>query len=236
MEKFGLNQRKAVLESFDLAIEALKKNVENGTKEAKVELTFRQDNNIFVDIKVANDEVDIKLEATIICENNKLIARAKELCETFFAREIERINISRLEIKESKKQQFSIILQNISFSGFMDGAVRNAAYKIVNLSYYNNVGKELPKQVLLLGDISMAKCNGRTYFREDPLSTIYDNYGNVVLCNDNDYEDIESAFAITIGKHHTLKNHKKLNGFVALDFKYGFHIEAKGFNPEENMW
>ena len=52
MEKFGLNQRKAVLESFDLAIEALKKNVENGTKEAKVELTFRQDNNIFVDIKV----------------------------------------------------------------------------------------------------------------------------------------------------------------------------------------
>lgn len=236
MEKFGLNQRKAVLESFDLAIEALKKNVENGTKEAKIELTFRQDNNIFVDIKVANDEVDIKLEATIICENNKLIAKAKELCETFFAREIERINISRLEIKESKKQQFSIILQNISFSGFMDGAIRNAVYKIVNLAYYNSIGKELTRQVLLLGNISMAKWNGKTYFREDPYSTIYDNYGNVVLCNDNDYEYIESAFAIKIGKHHTLKGHKRLNGFAVLNFKNGFHVEAKGFDPADNMW
>ena len=237
MKNFGLDCRQAVLNSFNLAIESLKKDIENKTEESKVNLTFRQDNSIFINVKVADDEARIKLEATVVRENNKQIAKIKELCEApvFFAREIEKINVSRLEIK-GENTLFTFTLQDTAFSGFMDGAMRNAVYKIVNLAYHNSVGKELTRQVLLLGDISMAKWNGKTYFREDPYSTIYDNYGNVVLCNDNDYEDIESAFAITIGKHHTLKGHKKLNGFAVLNFKNGFHIEAKGFDPEENMW
>ena len=239
MEKFGIDQRKVVLESFDLVIDALKKDIENKTKEAKVELSFRQDNNIFVDVKVANNEVDIKFEAIIIRKKNERITKAKELCKipAFFDQEIERINISRLEIKEVKEQQFSFILQNIYFSGFMDGPIRRAMHKIVNLTYHNNIGKELPQQVLLLGDISMAKCNGNTYFREDPLSTIYDSYGIIVMKDDNNYKDIEYAFFHkNVHNHHAPQTRKGLIGFVVLDFEKGFHIEAKGFDPKENMW
>lgn len=237
MKNFGLDYRQAALDSFNLAIEVLKKNIENKTEESKVNLTFRQDNSIFINVRAADDEASIKLEAIVIRENNRQIAKIKELCEgpVFFAREIERVNVSRLEIK-GKNTLFTFTLQDMAFSGFMDGAIRNAIYEIVNLGYYNSIGEKLSKRVLLLNDIVMAKCNGKTYFREIPLSTIYDNYGNIILSNDKDYEDISSAFAIKIGKHHTLKSFRELRGFVVLDFGKGFHVEAKGFNPEENMW
>lgn len=237
MKNFGLDHRQAVLDSFNLAIEALKKDIENKTEESKVNLTFRQDNSIFINVKVADDEARIKIEATVIRENNKQIAKIKELCESpvFFAREIEKINVSRLEI-QGENTIFTFTLQDISFSGFFDDAVRNAIYEIVNLGYYNSIGEKLSKRVLLLNDIIMAKCNGKTYFREVPLFTIYDSYGNIILSDDKDYEDIKSAFAIKISKHHTLKSFKELRGFAVLDFGKGFHVEAKGFDPKENMW
>ena len=237
MKNFGLDHRQAVLDSFNLAIEALKKDIENKTEESKVNLTFRQDNSIFINVKVADDEARIKIEATVIRENNKQIAKIKELCEApvFFAREIEKINVSRLEI-QGENTIFTFTLQDISFSGFFDDAVRNAVYEIINLGYHNSIGEKPPKRVLLLNDIIMAKCNGKTYFREIPLYTIYDNYGNIILSDNKDYEDIKSAFVIKRSKHHTLKSFRELRGFAVLDFGKGFHVEAKGFDPKENMW
>ena len=82
MKNFGLDHRQAVLDSFNLAIEALKKDIENKTEESKVNLTFRQDNSIFINVKVADDEARIKIEATVIRENNRQIAKIKELCES----------------------------------------------------------------------------------------------------------------------------------------------------------
>ena len=235
MEKFGIDQRKVVLESFNSVIEAFEKDIKNKTEETKIDITFREDNSIFIEAKATINKIYIKFEASVVRENSKLIAKAKTICDipTFFAREIEKVDILGLCIKGENS---SFILQKASFSGFFDGAIRNAIYELINLGYHNSIGEKLSKRVLLLNDIVMAKCNGKTYFREIPLSTIYDNYGNIILSNDKDYEDISSAFAIKIGKHHTLKSFRELRGFVVLDFGKGFHVEAKGFDPKENMW
>ena len=81
MKNFGLDYRQAVLDSFNLAIEALKKDIKNKTEESKVNLTFRQDNSIFINVQVANDEARIKLEAIIVRENNRAMRISRFLCQ-----------------------------------------------------------------------------------------------------------------------------------------------------------
>ena len=122
------------------------------------------------------------------------------------------------------------------FSSFFDGDIRNAIYKLIVLNYRNTTGKELPKIVLLDNDIEIAKKDGKTYFREIPLATIYDNYGNATSSKDEDYEYISEAFSIEISQRQTFQKFKEFKGLVVLDFEKGFHVEAEGFNPEENMW
>lgn len=236
MEKFGIDQRKVVLESFNSVVEAFEKDVKNKTEETKIDITFREDNSIFIEAKATIDKVYIKFEASVVHENSKTITRAKEICSvpTFFIKEVGRTNLLGLYIKG---EDASFILQkNMLFSSFFDRDIRNAIYKLIVLNYRNTVGKELPKRVLLDNDMEIAKKDGKTYFRETPLATIYDSYGNTISPNDKDYEDISSAFAIKISEHHTLKGFRELKGLVVLDFGKGFHVEAKGFNPEENMW
>lgn len=236
MEKFGIDQRKVVSGAFNSIVEAFEKDVKNKTEETKIDITFREDNSIFIEAKATIDKIYIKFEASVVHENSKTITRAKEICSvpTFFIKEIGRINLLGLYIKG---EDASFILQkNMLFSSFFDGDIRNAIYKLIVLNYHNTIGEELPKIVLLDNDIEIAKKDGKTYFREIPLSTIYDNYGNIILSNDKDYEDISSAFAIEISEHHTLKGFRELRGLVVLDFGKGFHVEAEGFNPEENMW
>lgn len=236
MEKFGIDQRKVVLESFNSVVEAFEKDVKNKTEETKIDITFREDNSIFIEAKATIDKVYIKFEASVVHENSKTITRAKEICSvpTFFIKEVGRTNLLGLYIKG---EDASFILQkNMLFSSFFDRDIRNAIYKLIVLNYRNTVGKELPKRVLLDNDMEIAKKDGKTYFRETPLATIYDSYGNTISPNDKDYEDISSAFAIKISEHHTLKGFRELKGLVVLDFGKGFHVEAEGFNPEENMW
>ena len=236
MEKFGIDQRKVISEAFNSIVEVFEKDIKNKTEETKIDITFREDNSIFIEAKATIDEVYIKFEASVVHENSKTITRAKEICSvpTFFIKEIGRINLLGLCIKG---EDASFILQkNMLFSSFFDRDIRNAIYKLIVLNYRNTVGKELPKRVLLDNDIEIAKQDGKTYFREVPLATIYDNYGNAISPNDKDYEDISSAFAIKISEHHTLKGFRELRGLVVLDFGKGFHVEAEGFNPEENMW
>ena len=236
MEKFGIDQRKVVSEAFNSIVEAFEKDIKNKTKETKIDITFREDNSIFIEAKATIDEVYIKFEASVVHKNSKTITRAKEICSipTFFIKEIGRISLLGLYIKG---EDTSFILQkNMLFSSFFDGDIRNAIYKLIVLNYRNTIGEELPKIVLLDNDIEIAKQDGKTYFREIPLATIYDSYGNAISPNDKDYEDISSAFAIKISEHHTLKGFRELRGLVVLDFGKGYHVEAKGFNPEENMW
>ena len=236
MEKFGIDQRKVVSEAFNSVVEAFEKDVKNKTEETKIDITFREDNSIFIEAKATIDKVYIKFEASVVHENSKTITRAKEICSvpTFFIKEVGRTNLLGLYIKG---EDASFILQkNMLFSSFFDRDIRNAIYKLIVLNYRNTVGEELPKRVLLDNDMEIAKKDGKTYFRERPLATIYDNYGNAISPNDKDYEDISSAFAIKISEHHTLKGFRELKGLVVLDFGKGFHVEAEGFNPEENMW
>lgn len=84
--------------------------------------------------------------------------------------------------------------------------------------------------------MEIAKKDGKTYFREVPLATIYDSYGNATSSNDKDYEYISEAFSIEISQHRTLQKFKEFKGLVVLDSEKGFYIEAEGFNSEENMW
>ena len=236
MEKFGIDQRKVVSEAFNSIVEAFEKDIKNKTEETKIDITFREDNSIFIEAKAAIDKVDIKFEASVVNENSKTITRAKEICgtPTFFIKEIGRINLLGLYIKG---EDASFILQkNMLFSSFFDGDIRNAIYKLIVLNYRNTIGKELPKRVLLDNDMEIAKKDGKTYFREVPLATIYDSYGNATSSNDKDYEYISEAFSIEISQHRTLQKFREFKGLVVLDSEKGFHIEAEGFNPEENMW
>ena len=236
MEKFGIDQRKVVSKAFNSIVEAFEKDVKNKTEETKIDITFREDNSIFIEAKAAIDKVYIKFEASVVHENSKTITRAKEICgtPTFFIKEIGRINLLGLYIKG---EDASFILQkNMLFSSFFDGDIRNAIYKLIVLNYRNTTGKELPKIVLLDNDIEIAKQDGKTYFREIPLSTIYDNYGNATSSKDEDYEYISEAFSIEISQRQTFQKFKEFKGLVVLDFEKGFHVEAEGFNPEENMW
>ena len=196
----------------------------------------REDNSIFIEAKAAIDKVYIKFEASVVHENSKTITRAKEICgtPTFFIKEIGRINLLGLYIKG---EDASFILQkNMLFSSFFDGDIRNAIYKLIVLNYRNTIGKELPKRVLLDNDMEIAKKDGKTYFREVPLATIYDSYGNATSSNDKDYEYISEAFSIEISQHRTLQKFREFKGLVVLDSEKGFYIEAEGFNSEENMW
>ena len=236
MEKFGIDQRKVVSEAFNSIVEAFEKDIKNKTEETKIDITFREDNSIFIEAKAAIDKVYIKFEASVVNENSKTITRAKEICSipTFFIKEIGRINLLGLYIKG---EDASFILQkNMLFSSFFDGDIRNAIYKLIVLNYRNTTGKELPKIVLLDNDIEIAKKDGKTYFREIPLATIYDNYGNATSSKDEDYEYISEAFSIEISQRQTFQKFKEFKGLVVLDSEKGFHIEAEGFNPEENMW
>ena len=236
MEKFGIDQRKVVSEAFNSIVEAFEKDIKNKTEETKIDITFREDNSIFIEAKAAIDKVYIKFEASVVNENSKTIIRAKEICgtPTFFIKEIGRINLLGLYIKG---EDASFILQkNMLFSSFFDGDIRNAIYKLIVLNYRNTIGKELPKRVLLDNDMEIAKKDGKTYFREVPLATIYDSYGNATSSNDRDYEYISEAFSIEISQHRTLQKFREFKGLVVLDSEKGFHIEAEGFNPEENMW
>ena len=236
MEKFGIDQRKVVSEAFNSIVEAFEKDIKNKTEETKIDITFREDNSIFIEAKAAIDKVYIKFEASVVNENSKTIIRAKEICSipTFFIKEIGRINLLGLYIKG---EDASFILQkNMLFSSFFDGDIRNAIYKLIVLNYRNTIGKELPKRVLLDNDMEIAKKDGKTYFREVPLATIYDSYGNATSSNDKDYEYISEAFSIEISQHRTLQKFREFKGLVVLDSEKGFHIEAEGFNPEENMW
>ena len=236
MEKFGIDQRKVVSEAFNSIVEAFEKDIKNKTEETKIDITFREDNSIFIEAKAAIDKVYIKFEASVVNENSKTIIRAKEICgtPTFFIKEIGRINLLGLYIKG---EDASFILQkNMLFSSFFDGDIRNAIYKLIVLNYRNTIGKELPKRVLLDNDMEIAKKDGKTYFREVPLATIYDSYGNATSSNDKDYEYISEAFSIEISQHRTLQKFREFKGLVVLDSENGFHIEAEGFNPEENMW
>ena len=236
MEKFGIDQRKVVSEAFNSIVEAFEKDIKNKTEETKIDITFREDNSIFIEAKAAIDKVYIKFEASVVNENSKTITRAKEICgtPTFFIKEIGRINLLGLYIKG---EDASFILQkNMLFSSFFDGDIRNAIYKLIVLNYRNTTGKELPKIVLLDNDIEIAKKDGKTYFREIPLATIYDNYGNATSSKDEDYEYISEAFSIEISQRQTFQKFKEFKGLVVLDFEKGFHVEAEGFNPEENMW
>jgi hypothetical protein len=236
MEKFGIDQRKVVSEAFNSIVEAFEKDIKNKTEETKIDITFREDNSIFIEAKAAIDKVYIKFEASVVNENSKTIIRAKEICgtPTFFIKEIGRINLLGLYIKG---EDASFILQkNMLFSSFFDGDIRNAIYKLIVLNYRNTIGKELPKRVLLDNDMEIAKKDGKTYFREVPLATIYDSYGNATSSNDKDYEYISEAFSIEISQHRTLQKFREFKGLVVLDSEKGFHIEAEGFNPEENMW
>ena len=236
MEKFGIDQRKVVSEAFNSIVEAFEKDIKNKTEETKIDITFREDNSIFIEAKAAIDKVYIKFEASVVNENSKTIIRAKEICSipTFFIKEIGRINLLGLYIKG---EDASFILQkNMLFSSFFDGDIRNAIYKLIVLNYRNTTGKELPKIVLLDNDIEIAKKDGKTYFREIPLATIYDNYGNATSSKDEDYEYISEAFSIEISQRQTFQKFKEFKGLVVLDFEKGFHVEAEGFNPEENMW
>lgn len=236
MEKFGIDQRKVVSKAFNSIVEAFEKDIKNKTEETKIDITFREDNSIFIEAKAAIDKVYIKFEASVVHENSKTITRAKEICgtPTFFIKEIGRINLLGLYIKG---EDASFILQkNMLFSSFFDGDIRNAIYKLIVLNYRNTTGKELPKIVLLDNDIEIAKKDGKTYFREIPLATIYDNYGNATSSKDEDYEYISEAFSIEISQRQTFQKFKEFKGLVVLDFEKGFHVEAEGFNPEENMW
>jgi len=236
MEKFGIDQRKVVSEAFNSIVEAFEKDIKNKTEETKIDITFREDNSIFIEAKAAIDKVYIKFEASVVNENSKTIIRAKEICgtPTFFIKEIGRINLLGLYIKG---EDASFILQkNMLFSSFFDGDIRNAIYKLIVLNYRNTIGKELPKRVLLDNDMEIAKKDGKTYFREVPLATIYDSYGNATSSNDKDYEYISETFSIEISQHRTLQKFREFKGLVVLDSEKGFHIEAEGFNPEENMW
>lgn len=236
MEKFGIDQRKVVSEAFNSIVEAFEKDIKNKTEETKIDITFREDNSIFIEAKAAIDKVYIKFEASVVNENSKTIIRAKEICgtPTFFIKEIGRINLLGFYIKG---EDASFILQkNMLFSSFFDGDIRNAIYKLIVLNYRNTIGKELPKRVLLDNDMEIAKKDGKTYFREVPLATIYDSYGNATSSNDKDYEYISEAFSIEISQHRTLQKFREFKGLVVLDSEKGFHIEAEGFNPEENMW
>lgn len=236
MEKFGIDQRKVVSEAFNSIVEAFEKDIKNKTEETKIDITFREDNSIFIEAKATINKIYIKFEASVVHENSKTITRAKEICgiPTFFIKEIGRINLLGLYIKG---EDASFILQkNMLFSSFFDGDIRNAIYKLIVLNYRNTTGKELPKIVLLDNDIEIAKKDGKTYFREIPLATIYDNYGNATSSKDEDYEYISEAFSIEISQRQTFQKFKEFKGLVVLDSEKGFHIEAEGFNPEENMW
>lgn len=236
MEKFGIDQRKVVSEAFNSIVEAFEKDIKNKTEETKIDITFREDNSIFIEAKATINKIYIKFEASVVHENSKTITRAKEICSipTFFIKEIGRINLLGLYIKG---EDASFILQkNMLFSSFFDGDIRNAIYKLIVLNYRNTTGKELPKIVLLDNDIEIAKKDGKTYFREIPLATIYDNYGNATSSKDEDYEYISEAFSIEISQRQTFQKFKEFKGLVVLDFEKGFHVEAEGFNPEENMW
>ena len=229
MEKFGIDQRKVVSEAFNSTVEAFEKDIKNKTEETKIDITFREDNSIFIEAKAAIDKVYIKFEASVVNENSKTITRAKEICgtPTFFIKEIGRINLLGLYIKG---EDASFILQkNMLFSSFFDGDIRNAIYKLIVLNYRNTIGKELPKRVLLDNDMEIAKKDGKTYFREVPLATIYDSYGNATSSNDKDYEYISEAFSIEISQHRTLQKFREFKGLVVLDSEKGFHIEAEGF-------
>ena len=236
MEKFGIDQRKVVSEAFNSIVEAFEKDIKNKTEETKIDITFREDNSIFIEAKATINKIYIKFEASVVHENSKTITRVKEICSipTFFIKEIGRINLLGLYIKG---EDASFILQkNMLFSSFFDGDIRNAIYKLIVLNYRNTTGKELPKIVLLDNDIEIAKKDGKTYFREIPLATIYDNYGNATSSKDEDYEYISEAFSIEISQRQTFQKFKEFKGLVVLDFEKGFHVEAEGFNPEENMW
>lgn len=236
MEKFGIDQRKVVSEAFNSIVEAFEKDIKNKTEETKIDITFREDNSIFIEAKATINKIYIKFEASVVHENSKTITRAKEICgiPTFFIKEIGRINLLGLYIKG---EDASFILQkNMLFSSFFDGDIRNAIYKLIVLNYRNTTGKELPKIVLLDNDIEIAKKDGKTYFREIPLATIYDNYGNATSSKDEDYEYISEAFSIEISQRQTFQKFKEFKGLVVLDSEKGFHIEAEGFNSEENMW
>lgn len=236
MEKFGIDQRKVVSEAFNSIVEAFEKDIKNKTEETKIDITFREDNSIFIEAKATINKIYIKFEASVVHENSKTITRAKEICgtPTFFIKEIGRINLLGLYIKG---EDASFILQkNMLFSSFFDGDIRNAIYKLIVLNYRNTIGKELPKRVLLDNDMEIAKKDGKTYFREVPLATIYDSYGNATSSNDKDYEYISEAFSIEISQHRTLQKFKEFKGLVVLDSEKGFYIEAEGFNSEENMW
>ena len=236
MEKFGIDQRKVVSEAFNSIVEAFEKDIKNKTEETKIDITFREDNSIFIEAKATINKIYIKFEASVVHENSKTITRAKEICSipTFFIKEIGRINLLGLYIKG---EDASFILQkNMLFSSFFDGDIRNAIYKLIVLNYRNTTGKELPKIVLLDNDIEIAKKDGKTYFREIPLATIYDNYGNATSSKDEDYEYISEAFSIEISQRQTFQKFKEFKGLVVLDFEKGFHVEAKGFDPKENMW
>lgn len=48
MEKFGIDQRKVVSEAFNSIVEAFEKDIKNKTEETKIDITFREDNSIFI--------------------------------------------------------------------------------------------------------------------------------------------------------------------------------------------
>ena len=100
MKKFGIDQRKVVSEAFNSIVEAFEKDVKNKTEETKIDITFREDNSIFIEAKATIDKIYIKFEASVVHENSKTITRAKEICSvpTFFIKEIGRINLLGLYI------------------------------------------------------------------------------------------------------------------------------------------
>lgn len=60
MEKFGIDQRKVVSKAFNSIVEAFEKDIKNKTEETKIDITFREDNSIFIEAKAAIDKVYIK--------------------------------------------------------------------------------------------------------------------------------------------------------------------------------
>lgn len=236
MKYFQFSYNCVVSEAFKMAIDAIRKDINEASKTSDVKLTFQLDGTIKLDVKAALDNVKASFEAVVVRDRtNESIKKAKLLCPALFLREIEQVLINNLEVYN--KETLDVNQLNGTFSGLSDSTICELAYELIRLAYLQNLKKDMPKYKLVMDKFHVVQRYGMTYFVEKSFDgVIYDQFGNTLSTNDGDYDEIFNLFQHKLDDHRMFCGYKEYDGFVILGFKDGFHVEADGFNAADNMW